>query len=212
MSGLRGRLARPKRTVLCQPASAILRGDARMSAEFIIPSISGPRTSETRVAAFPWYGIRTRSNHEKVAASVLRSKGYDPYLPLYQLQGSQPNAQRQGERPLFPGYVFCRFDVKKRLPVLITTGVISVLGFGKEPAPIPDEEIEAVKAVLRSGLHAAPCAYLREGQHVRVKNGSLNGLEGILVKKKNQYRMVVSVTMLQRSISVEIDGDQLVAL
>jgi transcription antitermination factor NusG len=115
------------------------------------------------------------------------------------------------ELPLFPGYVFCRFDAKKRLPILMTTGVISVLGFGKEPAPIPDEEIEAVKAILRSGLPAEPCAFLREGQRVRVIHGSLDGVEGILVKKKNQCRMVISVAMLQRSISVEIEGDWLAA-
>jgi len=87
------------------------------------------------------------------------------------------------------------------------------LGFGKEPVPIRDEEIEAVKAVLRSGLPAEPCAYIREGQRVRVKDGSsLDGVDGILVKKKNQYRMIVSVSMLQRSISIEIDGDRLIAL
>ena|ERR1700733_2512162 len=183
-----------------------------MSTEFIIPSISGPIEPSSPVEPFPWYGIRTRSNHEKVAASVLRGKGYDPYLPLYRLQRSRPEAQGQGEHPLFPGYVFCRFDAKKRLPILMTTGVMSVLGFGKEPAAIPDEEIEAVRAVLRSGLPAEPCAYLREGQRVRIRDGSLDGVEGILVKKKNQYRMVVSVTMLQRSISVEIDSDRLAAI
>ena len=74
-----------------------------------------------------------------------------------------------------------------------------------------DVEIEAVRAVLRSGLLAEACPYLREGQRVRIKNGSLHGVEGILVKKKGQYRVVVSVTMLQRSISIEIDGDRLVA-
>jgi transcription termination/antitermination protein NusG len=161
---------------------------------------------------FPWYGIRTRSNHERVAAIVLSGKGYDPYLPLYRLRRQRANSVVESEHPLFPGYVFCRFDAKKRLPILMTTGVIAVLGFGREPAAIPDEEIEAVKAVLRSGLPAEPCAYLREGQRVRVTNGSLDGVEGILVKKKNQSRMVVSVTMLQRSISVEIDGARLAAV
>jgi transcription antitermination factor NusG len=183
-----------------------------MGTQLIAPGSSLPMEPDSAADRFPWYGIRTRSNHEKVASTVLRGKGYDPYLPLYRLQRSRPNAQGEGEHPLFPGYVFCRFDVKKRLPILMTTGVISVLGFGKEPAAIPDEEIEAVKAVLRSGLPAEPCAYLREGQRVRVKDGSLDGVEGILVKKKNQCRMVVSVTMLQRSISVEIDGDRLAAL
>lgn len=162
--------------------------------------------------SLPWYGIRTLSNHERVAATVLNGMGYDPYLPLYRLRRRRADSVVESERPLFPGYVFCRFDAKKRLPILMTTGVISVLGFGKEPSAIPEEEIEAVKAVLRSGLPAEPCEYLSEGQRVRVTNGSLCGVEGILVRKKNQSRMVVSVTMLQRSISVEIAGDRLVAV
>jgi transcription antitermination factor NusG len=184
-----------------------------MDIEVNVPSISVHSGLDLPVGPLPWYGVRTRSNHERVAALVLRGKGYDPYLPLYSLRRRRADdTVVESELPLFPGYVFCRFDAKKRLPILMTTGVISVVGFGKEPAPIPDEEIEAITAVLRSGLPAEPCAYLREGQRVRVTNGSLDGVEGILVKKKSQLRMVVSVTMLQRSISVEIDGDRLVAI
>jgi transcriptional antiterminator NusG len=183
-----------------------------MSTQLSFPGVPLESLRGSLAEPFPWYGIRTRSNHERVAAIVLSGKGYDPYLPLYRLQRQRANSVVESEHPLFPGYVFCRFDAKKRLPILMTTGVIAVLGFGREPAAIPDEEIEAVKAVLRSGLPAEPCAYLREGQRVRVMNGSLVGVEGILVKKKNQSRMVVSVTMLQRSISVEIDGARLAAV
>ena len=169
-------------------------------------------TPSDSLSQFPWYGIRTRSNYEKVTATVLAGKGYEPYLPTYSVGRRRGASVAQSELPLFRGYVFCRFDTTKRLPILMTTGVISILSFGKEPVPIPDEEIEAVRAVLRSGLAAEPCPYLREGQRVRVTNGSLEGVEGILVKKKNQFRMVVSVTILQRSISVEIDGDRLQAI
>lgn len=169
--------------------------------------------AELSSCEFPWYGIRTRSNHERVADIVLRGKGYEPYLPVYtQRRRRADDAVVETQLPLFPGYVFCRFDAKRRLPILMSTGVVSVIGFGKEPAPIPDEEIEAVKAVLRSGYPAEPCAYLREGQRVRVTGGSLDGIEGIVIKKRNQCRMVVSVTMLQRSISVEIEGDRLAAV
>jgi transcriptional antiterminator NusG len=182
-----------------------------MSTQLSLLGASSQVGSDSLAEQFPWYGIRTRSNHERVAATVLTGKGYEPYLPVYRLRRRRADAVVESEHPLFPGYVFCRFDVKTRLPILTTTGVISVLGFGKEPVAIPDEEIEAVKAVLRSGLPAEPCAYLREGQRVRVTHGSLDGMEGILVKKKNQLRMVISVSMLQRSISVEIDGDRLAA-
>jgi transcription antitermination factor NusG len=84
---------------------------------------------------------------------------------------------------------------------------MSIVSFGKEPEPIDECEIEAVRTVLRSGLFAEACPFLREGQKVRIVRGSLAGLEGILVKKKTQFRMVISVTMLQRSVSVEIDSD-----
>jgi transcription antitermination factor NusG len=177
-----------------------------------LPGISLPMRPDSLAERFPWYSIRTLSNHERVAAILLRGKGYEPYLPLYRLLRRRARVLVESEFPLFPGYLFCRFDVMKRLPILMTTGVISVVGFGKEPVAIPDDEIEAVKAVLHSGLPAEPCPYLREGQRVRVRHGSLDGVEGILVKKKNQFRMVISVTMLQRSISVEIDGDRLAAV
>jgi transcription antitermination factor NusG len=111
------------------------------------------------------------------------------------------------ERPLFPGYVFCRFDPIHRLPILTTPGVVSIVGVGKEPAPISDSEVEAIQVVLRSGCAAGPCPFLREGQRVRVNRGSLEGLEGILIQKKSEWRVVVSVTMFQRSVSVAIDRE-----
>ncbi|MDP8989482.1 MAG: hypothetical protein M3N41_05295, partial [Acidobacteriota bacterium] len=129
-----------------------------MDTEFNVSGVALPMAPHS-AQQFPWYGIRTRSNHENVAAIVLSGKGYDPYLPLYRVRRRRADSIVESEHPLFPGYLFCRFDAKKRLPVLMTTGVISVLGFGKEPVPIPDEEIGAVRAVLRSGLLTEPCAY-----------------------------------------------------
>lgn len=155
----------------------------------------------------PWYGVHTRSNHEKVTANVLSYKGYEQYLPTYTSRKRWSDRIVESERPLFPGYVFCRFDPKVRLPILTTPGVVSVVGFGNDPAPIDDDEIEAVQAVLKSGLHTEPCPFLREGQRIRVNQGALTGLEGILTRKKSEWRMVVSVAMLQRSISVEIDRE-----
>lgn len=155
----------------------------------------------------PWYGIRTKSNHERVAAVVLQSKGYEQYLPVYRRRQRWSDRIVETDRPLFPGYVFCRFDARKRLPIVSTPGVVSVVGFGNEPAPISESEIDAVRAVLRSGLIAEPCPFLREGQRIRVRRGSLEGLEGILLKKKSDWRIVVSVAMLQRSVAVEIDRE-----
>ena len=166
----------------------------------------------SKAGSLPWFGLRTRSNHEKVTAHVLSGKGYHHYLPTYKCRKRWSDRVVETDKPLFPGYVFCRFDPKARLPILTTPGVVAVVGFGNEPAPIDDAEIEAVQAVLRSGLQAEPCAYLHEGQRIRVTQGSLTGLEGILTRKKSEWRMVVSVAMLQRAISVEIDREWIEAI
>lgn len=162
--------------------------------------------------SLPWYGIRTKPKHERVAASSLASKGYEQYLPVYRSRRRWSDRVVEMDQPLFPGYVFCRFDAKRRLPIISTPAVVSVVGFGPEPAPIADSEISAIQAVLRSGLAVEPCPFLREGQRIRVNRGSLEGLEGILLKKKSEWRMVVSVVMLQRSVSVEIDREWIHAI
>jgi transcription antitermination factor NusG len=172
------------------------------------PSINIPfQPLTTAPEPMPWFGLHTRSNHEKVTATVLSHKGYDHYLPTYKSKRRWTDRVVESERPLFPGYVFCRFDPKARLPILTTPGVVSVVGFGNDPAPIDDAEIDAVQAVLSSGLHTEPCPFLREGQRIRVVTGALANLEGLLVRKKSEWRMIVSVAMLQRSISVEIDRE-----
>ena len=174
--------------------------------------IHGQNLIPDQDATLPWYGVRTRSNHERIAANVLSGKGYKYYLPTYRTKRRWSDRVVESDRPLFPGYVFCRFDHKMRLPILTTPGVVAVIGFGNDPAPIEESEIEAVRTVLRSGLATEPCPFLREGQRVRVKRGALEGVEGILMKKKNEFRMVVSVGMLQRSIAVEIDREWIVAI
>lgn len=155
----------------------------------------------------PWYGVRCRSNYEKVTASVLVAKAYDPFLPSYKVRRRWSDRVVETYLPLFPGYVFCRFDLRRTAPILRSTGVVSIVGFGGVPAPIPDSEIEAVQMILRSGLVVEPCRFLKEGQRVRITRGSLEGLEGIVLKSKKEWRVVVSITTLQRSLSVEIDRD-----
>jgi transcriptional antiterminator RfaH len=162
---------------------------------------------QTIGSEFPWYGVRTRSNCERIVSTGLQNKGFGAYLPVYHSRRRWSDRVVDSQLPLFPGYVFCRFDASKRLPVVSTPGVVSVIGFGNDPAPIPDHEIQAIETILKSGLATEPCPFLREGQRVRVTHGSLKDVEGILVKKKADWRLVVSVTMLQRSVSVELDGD-----
>jgi len=103
--------------------------------------------------------------------------------------------------------VFCRFDVNYRLPILVTPGVLHVVGAGKIPLPVEDSEIAAIESIVKSGLHAEPWPFLRVGQRVRIERGSLEGVEGILLAVKKPYRLIVSVTLLQRSVAVELDQD-----
>src|SRR5437773_9196682 len=165
------------------------------------------------MATDSWYGLRTKSRFEKAAAASLAYKGYQNYLPTYRSRRRWSDRVTEVEAPLFPCYVFFRFDLAKRLPILVIPGIVSVVGIGREPAGIPDEEITAIETVLRSGLNAGPWPYLPEGQRVRIDQGSLSGIEGIVVKsKKGGWRLVVSVTLLQRSVSAEIDREWISAI
>jgi transcription antitermination factor NusG len=159
-----------------------------------------------------WYGVRTRSNYEKVTADMLSAKGYEAYLPIYRARRRWSDRAVERELPLFPGYLFCRFDPMRRLPILTTPGVVSVISNAKVPIPIPEVEISAIRTAIESGFPVTPCAYLKEGQHVRVREGPLEGVEGILIRKKNDWRIVLSVEMLQRSVSIEIDRESVTAI
>lgn len=154
---------------------------------------------------FPWYAVRTRSNQERLVAAVLDSKGYENYLPVYRCRRRWSDRVVTTEVPLFPGYVFCRFDYKQRLPIMTTIGVVSIIGCGSEPAPIPEVEIQAIEQILESGLRTEPHPFLRIGQKVRISRGGLKDIEGILIQKKSEWRLIVSVNILQRSVSVEVD-------
>jgi transcription antitermination factor NusG len=160
----------------------------------------------------PWYAIRTHSNREKIAATILNEKGYEPFLPVYRVHRYWSDRVVTNELPLFPGYVFCRFDYNQRGPIVTSAGVVSIIAFGGQPAPLLDEEIEAIRAVINSGLAAEPAPFLREGQRIRITHGPLKSLEGRLVHKKSSWRLVISVELLQRSVSVEVDPSQIEAL
>jgi transcription antitermination factor NusG len=152
-----------------------------------------------------WFALRVRSNFEKPAAVALRGRGYEEFLPLYRAVRVWPTRIREVEVPLFPGYVFCRFNAADRLPILTTPGVVHIVGVGKTPAPIDNDELAAVRRILDSRLLAEPWPFVNVGERVLVAHGSLNGLEGIIVSLKKNCRLVVSVTLLQRSVAVEID-------
>jgi transcription antitermination factor NusG len=163
-------------------------------------------TEESGGTQYPWYALRVRARYEKSVAALLRGKGYDPLLPLYTCKRRWSDRFKQMELPLFPGYLFCRFDALNRLPILKTPGVILVVGIAKTPVPVDDTEIAAIQTIVRSGLETQPCPFLQLGAKVRIERGALTGLEGILSGFKGRQRLVVSVTLLHRSVAVEIDG------
>jgi transcription antitermination factor NusG len=155
----------------------------------------------------PWYALQIQSRLGTVASLTLRDRGYEEFFPLYSFRRRWSDRMKQLKLPLFPGYLFCRFDVSDRLPVVSTPGVIGVVGLGKIPVPIDEEEIEAVQAILRSGLAAQPWPLLQVGSKVYIERGPMAGLEGIIARTDKVYRLVVSVSMLQRSVAVEIDRE-----
>jgi len=140
---------------------------------------------------------------EQTTEHCLKTKGYETFVPTYQMTSSYKSIAV----PLFPGYVFCRFDPNVRCPIVTTPGVLRVVGFGKKPALVCESEIEAIRKIVLSPLPARPHEYLAAGQTVRVKQGPLYGVEGKIATFQNANRLIVSVTLLERSVSVEIDSE-----
>ncbi|MGC2659179.1 MAG: transcription termination/antitermination NusG family protein [Bryobacteraceae bacterium] len=156
--------------------------------------------------AFPWFALRVRSRAEITVSGSLQSRGFETLCPTFLDRRRYSDRLKTVESALFPGYLFCQLDPNDRLPVLSAPGVESIVGFGSQPHPVDLTEIEALFAVIRSGVFARPHPFLKVGQRVRVESGPLSQIEGILVATKSEYRLVLSVTLLQRSIIAELDS------
>jgi transcription antitermination factor NusG len=152
-----------------------------------------------------WYALYTRHQHEKAIAWILSNKGFETFLPLYTVAHRWKDRPKQLSLPLFPCYVFIRGGVDRRLDILTTPGIHSFVGSAGLPSVIPEAEIEAVRQVVERSARVEPHPFLKCGDWVRVKAGPLEGIEGILVRKKNLYRLVLSVELLDKSIVVEVD-------
>jgi transcription antitermination factor NusG len=157
-----------------------------------------------------WYALHVRSRHEKVVHAQLEAKKQDVFLPLYSARRKWADRWKVVSLPLFPGYVFCRFDPPSRYSVLATTGVIDIVRLGSEPTAIPDSEIEAVQMIVNSPVPAEPYPNLVEGQSVIISDGPLNGLVATLANVRNALRLVVNVQLLGRAVLVEMDRDWIV--
>jgi transcription antitermination factor NusG len=157
-----------------------------------------------------WFAVSVKPRHEKKVAHVLDNKGYETFLPLYKQRHQYAARMRDFELPLFPGYVFSRFDLLKRLPVMITPGVSRILGVGIDPTPVDPVEIASLRTALDKAVSAKALPFLQTGNKVRISGGPLRGVEGIIVLVRSEPRIVLSATLLQRSVLVEVDSKWLV--
>jgi transcription antitermination factor NusG len=163
--------------------------------------ILGAADSETY-----WYAVYTRSRHEMMVKRQLDGKSIPNFLPLYSKLSQWKDRKKEIQLPLFPGYIFVRILIENRLDILKTMGVVYFVGDGSSPPPISEDSINSIQSFLRQGLKCDPHPYLKIGNRVRITDGPLNGIEGILVRKKNRTLLVVSVDLIQRSVSVEIES------
>lgn len=155
-----------------------------------------------------WFALNVRSRHEKVVAQLLALKGFETFLPVYARRHQYGRRARQFDLPLFPGYLFCRFDFSSCLFIATTPGVLRVVGSGRYPIPVACREIESIQTAVRAKASLAPHPFSSVGQIGRITTGALAGVEGLVVSHRHPIRLVLSVSLLQRSVLLEIDTDR----
>jgi len=169
-------------------------------------------TTESQVCDGPWYALHTRHQHEKMVDQILTNKGFNTFLPLYATIHNWKDRTKALSLPLFPCYVFLKGGIQRRLQLLTTPGIYGLVSSAGQPAAIPDIEIEAIRRVVESGTRVEAYPFLKCGNWVRVKCGPLTGIEGILVRKKNISRLVLSVEILGTAASIEVAAFQVEAV
>lgn len=152
-----------------------------------------------------WFALRTKSRHEKLVRDRLESHGVEQLLPTIRRINQWKDRKKEVEAPLFSGYCFVRFPLQEKMPILRIAGVVEIVGGGNRPEPIPDEEIFALKTLMDSTLRYDSHPYLQEGMKVEVRRGPLEGVQGILLRKNKQDRLIIRVHLIQQAAAVEID-------
>jgi len=159
-----------------------------------------------------WYAAYTSSRHEKTVAEHLRQREVECFLPLYETIRRWNNGRHRVQVPLFPGYIFVRMGMRDKLRVLQVPGLVQLVSFQGAPAALPDAEIETLRNALAAGVPAQPHAYLTVGSQVEICRGPLQGMRGVLLRHQGQFRVVLSVEMIMRSIVVEVEASDVTAL
>lgn len=197
-----------------------------MSTSIIQPSVIQPGAVQrlaASVAASPvlgvggvraesqarWYAVYTCANHERRVADQFVGRSVEHFLPMYESVRRWKDRKVRLQLPLFPGYLFVHMETHERLRVLQAPGVVRLVGFNGSPTPMPDKDVERVREFLGQGLRAEPHPYLQAGRRARVVHGPLAGMEGIILRRKNRSRLVLSFDLIQRSMAIEIDETDL---
>lgn len=152
-----------------------------------------------------WFAAYTSPRHEKHVSQQMQHRGIQNFLPLYKSMRRWKDRRKELELPIFPGYLFVRMTLRERLSVLQVPGVVQLVSFQGWPAPLPDAEIEMLRGQLSQSGMLQPHPFLTVGRRVRVTNGPMSGMEGILARKKEKFRVVLSLELIQRSVAVEVD-------
>jgi transcription antitermination factor NusG len=177
--------------ILCSPETAADRAD---------------RLLNTGVPQ--WFALTVKPRCDKTVARTLQAKGFQTFLPFYKKLHKYKTRYKESELPLFPGYVFCRFNALTRLPILVTPGVTQILGAGRTPIPLSEAEMESLQTAIKAQLSVQPFPFLQAGEKVRIIKGALEGVEGIVLSRRERLCIVLSITLLRRSVLLEIDRDQ----
>ena len=159
-----------------------------------------------------WFAIRTAPRHEKRVNERLLSHGIESFLPLWQKLNRWKDRRKLIEVPLFSSYCFAHFALRDRLRVIKTVGVLNIVGYGRGPEPLEDEEIESLKTLVSSSLRYDPCPDLKEGMRVEVVHGPLKSVRGTLIRKDAKYRLLIAVNLIRQGAIVEIDASDIVPI
>ena len=213
-SHTRRRLAQPvqKNFQLLSPVDRSEQAAAMALLTNVPARASVPEVESQASNSTEWFALSVTVRHEKVVSQLLRNKGFEVFLPLYTRRHRYERRVRAFELPLLPGYVFCRTDLSTRAPIVTTPGVLRIVGAGKTPIPVDRDEIRYLQKAAEAGAAMAPHAFWQSGQRGRIVRGPLTGIEGTVIEAKHCMRLVLSVSLLQRSVLLEIDSDCVVLL
>jgi len=169
--------------------------------------LEAPITNPSGAKSLPvrWYAVTVRPRHEKAVTRHLEHKGLNYFLPVYRSVRRWKDRRKELDMALFPGYVFVNLNLRDRMGVLQAPGVLQFVTFQGQPAAVPDPEIRALESGLTAGLRPQPHPYLREGKKVRVKSGPLADAQGIMIRRKDGFRLVLSIDLLMRSVLLDVD-------